>query len=392
MRVLIIHTTYKYQGGEDSVVLNEMSLLKSKGVEVDLLQFNNDENTLLKVLQMPFNLSSYFATISKIRQYRPDVVHIHNLHFAGSGAVLYALKRMRVPVVMTLHNYRLLCPSATLYFDNKIFEDAVNKDFPTKAVSLGVYKDSKFITGWVAASMYMHQLLGTWNMPDKYIVLGEHSRKIFASSKLSKLIDRMVIKPNFCYSISADPIRHNYYLFVGRLSVEKGIDLLLKTFAENGLPLKIAGGGPLEEEVKRYSEKYNNIVFLGEQGKQVIGRLAAAAKALVFTSVWYETFGMVIIEAFSAGTPVIASAIGQPANMIVDGFNGLLFEAGNTEDLKTKLNCFESLSDAEREQYRQNALASYQKLYTPEQNFSTLLDIYESLIAEKSAALSLSSI
>lgn len=383
MKVLIIHTTYKYQGGEDSVVMNEMALLKSNGVEVELLQFDNDEKTLLKVLQMPFNISSYFATINKLKQYQPDVVHIHNLHFAGSASVLYALKRMRVPVVMTLHNYRLLCPSATLYFNDQIFDSSINKAFPGKAVKHGVYKGSRPITGWMAASMYLHQMLGTWNIPDRYFVLGEHSRSIFASSKLDKLADRMVVKPNFCYPVAEDPIRHNYYLFVGRLTVEKGISTLLKAFAENGLPLKIAGAGPLEDEVRRYSEKHKNIVFLGEQSKQVVGRLAAAAKALIFTSVWYETFGMVIIEAFSAGTPVIASAIGQPANMIVDRYNGLHFEPGNTDDLKAKVALYESLPDYEREQYRHNARQTYLEKYTPEQNARMLINAYQSVLQDR---------
>ncbi len=125
LNVLIIHCSYKYRGGEDTVVSEEMRILKKAGIRVDLLEFQNDRKTLLKLAQLPFNFSSYRQTCKKLDQFKPDVVHIHNLHFAASASVMYALKHKRIPFVTTLHNYRLLCPSATLFNEGRLYLKSV---------------------------------------------------------------------------------------------------------------------------------------------------------------------------------------------------------------------------------------------------------------------------
>ena len=379
MRVLIVHTIYKIKGGEDSVVDNEAELLRSAGYQVELLTFFNNGNTALKLIQLPFNLSSYFATLKKIREFKPEVMHIHNLHFAGSPSVLYAAKKLKVPVVITLHNYRLLCPSGTLFFDGQLFTSSVNEIFAAEAVKKGVYKNSKLITFWVALSGAMHQLAGTWKIPSNYIVLGPNAKEIFTNSKLNRIADKMVIKPNFCYPGELRVAGEGgYYLYVGRLSEEKGISVLLAASKNFGAPIKIAGSGPLEEEVKLYASQYPNIEFLGPQHKDEVRKLLAGAKALVFPSVWHETFGMVIIEAFSSGVPVIASAMGEAKNLVVDKFNGLLFTPGDEASLLGQLEYFEELDAEGKMEMSKNALESYNTQYTPAENLKRLNHIYSS--------------
>jgi glycosyltransferase involved in cell wall biosynthesis len=396
MRVLVIHTYYKLKGGEDSVVANEIELLRSQGLVVEQLSFSNSGSTLLKLIQVPFNYGSYQKTVRKVQKFKPDVVHIHNLHFSGSASVIYALKKLNVPIVMTLHNYRLLCPSGSLYHDNHLFLDSLKPGFAWSAVKNGVYQNSKAITFWIAASMYLHEKLGTWKNINKFILLGQHSRELFATSKLSSLAGRMVVKPNFCFPVLlAGPITSNagassaasstimgdqsYYLYVGRLTEEKGVPVLLDAFKDSAHQLKVIGTGPLEDMVQDYARKYSNIIFVGAQPKDRVNVFIQGASALIFPSIWYETFGMVVIEAFSAGVPVIASDLGNIKNMVTDGVNGLRFKAADPRDLKNKIEFFENLSREERAFYRQNARETYLKHYSPEANAEQLLALYQSV-------------
>jgi glycosyltransferase involved in cell wall biosynthesis len=378
MRILIVHTVYKIKGGEDSVVYNEAELLRSAGHEVDLLLFSNNGNTALKVMQMPFNVSSYKKTLRKIKEFQPDVIHVHNLHFAGSPAVLYAAKKCKVRVVMTLHNYRLLCPSGTLFFKEKLFTNSVNQVFPADAVRKGVYQNSKLITFWVALSGMMHQLAGTWNIPEKYVVLGDNAKMLFEDSKLKQLTNRMLIKPNFCYPGNIQQeAKAGYYVYAGRLSAEKGINVLLEAFSKTGAKLKIAGSGPMEDRIKEAAMQHPNIQLMGSLPPNDVQKLIAEAKALIFPSIWHETFGMVIIEAFASGTPVIASAIGEAKNLVVDGVNGLQFKPGDHADLLAKLYYFEAMDSDSLTKLSENALKTYQENYTPEENIKKLHHIYD---------------
>lgn len=383
MKVLIIHCAYKYKGGEDTVVTEELKLLKANGVEVEMLQFTNDKKMLRNIMQMPFNFSSYKKTLKKIQAFNPDIVHIHNLHFAASPSVVYAVTKTKKPFVCTLHNYRLLCPSAILFHRGRPFLNSINKAFPWKAVAGGVYKNSRLLTFWMALSMQVHHWAKTWQRCNRFIVLSNYARHLFLTSKLMLREEQVVVKPNFCSVPKLpppDPGRH--FLFVGRLSEEKGIRLLLTVFSTLSYKLKIAGDGPLKEEVMTICTKHSNIEYVGSLQKEALFSVMANASVLLFPSIWFEGMPLTIIEAFAIGTPVIASRLGAMDDMVIPHHNGLHFEAGSIQGLKDVIEEWQHLSQNEKEVYRRNAVDTYNDFYTPQKNAEQLLSIYATVIAE----------
>jgi glycosyltransferase involved in cell wall biosynthesis len=363
-------------------------LLKSGGAQVEILQFSNSSHTFFNLLQLPYNRGSYKRTIKELERVKPDIVHIHNLHFAASPAVIYALKKRNVPFVMTLHNFRMICPSAILFFNGKPFLDSIKKAFPWKAIAKGVYKNSVVITFWLALSMWLHRRLGTWNIADRYIILSRHARQIFFDSKLGIPPEKFVIKPNFCSVPQTEKnVIEDAFLYVGRLSEEKGIRLLLSVFAGSKYKLKIIGDGPLKSEVVNYAAKNNNISYLGLKSKQEVFELMNSSSALVFPSIWFEGMPLTIIEAFACGTPVIASELGAMEHMVTSHSDGFLFETNNAADMEKKLQLWQQMPEEQKAAVRKNARLTYERIYTPEKNAEQLFKIYRSVLNVPAAQL-----
>ena len=377
MKILVIHSAYKIKGGEDTVVEEEIKLLQSLGHSVKLLLFNNDKHAVLKFLQLPFNIASYIKTKQKIKKFKPEVVHIHNLHFAASASVIYAIKKSKIPFVTTLHNYRFLCPSAILYFDHKPFFNSLDENFPWTAIRKGVYRNSMLLTFWMSLSAQIHKWLGTLQSCSRFIVLSEDAKNIFLDSDAGIHEEKIIVKPNFCTQpCITNSFRQCYFLYVGRLTEEKGLKTLLHVFSRKNYKLKIAGNGPLKDEVTYYSNQFSNIEYLGNLNKEEVLKHMQTCTALVFPSVWLEGMPLTIIEAFSCGTPVISSYMGAMRYMICDNYNGLFFESGSQDDLSLKVNKWCSFTEDKKESYRKNARSTYVKYYTPAVNAKQLINIY----------------
>ena len=384
MKILVVHCAYRFKGGEDKVVEEELALLKQAGHEVALLEFSNDGNVFWKILQLPFNITSYRAVKKAIRNFSPDVVHVHNLHFAASPSVLYAAKHSKVPVVYTLHNYRLICPSAILFHNQKVFLHSISASFPWKAVQEGVYKNSRLLTFWLALSMKLHHWLGTWRLPSRYIVLSNHAKKILLQSRLGIPEEQFVVKPNFCFDFADEATkRDDNFLFVGRLSIEKGVRILLNLFSRLPYQITIAGDGPMREEVVAYTKHYQNISYAGSLKKEELAVLMQRSSALVFPSIWYEGMPLTIIEAFANGLPVIATKLGAMEYMVTNNQDGLLFEVGNEKALEAALAHWSALTQSEKDVYRLQARKTYERNYIPEINAAQLLTVYNSVQPEK---------
>ena len=388
MKILIVHTFYRDKGGEDAVIAAEMSLLQEAGMEVELLSFQNPGNAIRAIFSLllsPFNVFSFSKTILKIRSFQPDVVHLHNWHFAASPSVIVASHFTKVPIVLSLHNFRLICPSATLFYRGNIYLESVHQNFPWKAVSKGVYRNSVLQSFSLAFTVFLHKQLKTWQKVDRYLVFSGFMKNIFLESSLGIPENKFVVKGNSIpdLRLKKEPERKNHFVFIGRLSAEKGLDVLLKAFAETGFKLLIYGYGPQEQEVQIFADLHHNIQFRGPLNKTKVAEELSNCSALVFPSTCFEGMPLTILEAFSTGTPVISSNLGAMSSMIEDHYNGLHFEAGNSVDLVQKLQYWHTLPESEQKQYRLGARATYEKNYTPEANLKILESIYSELSLKK---------
>lgn len=385
MRILIAHNAYRERGGEDEVVDAEMALLAAHGHELARLSRDSAEIAGMRPLQLA--AESFWSRESALRcrrllvEFAPDVVHVHNSFPLLSGSILWAAARAGVPVVQTLHNFRLICPQAMFLRDGQVCEACVGH-LPWRAAVHGCYQDSVAQSTVLASVVTLHRMLRTdREKVALYIALNEFCRRKFVAGGLPA--ERLVVKPNFV-DVPAPPThaRHGL-LFAGRLSPEKGIEVLLRALALSpGLTLKVAGSGPEAWRLR------------GVQGIEPLGHLPragviaamTAARALVVPAIWYETFALVVVEAMACGLPVIASRIGVLTDLIEDGVNGLLFEPGNAEELAARLRWIDEHPEAAAAMGRM-ARERFEQRYLPEPNYRALIDIYERAIdAEKRSA------
>ncbi|GBD02324.1 Spore coat protein SA [bacterium HR18] len=391
MKVLALHTRYQQPGGEDSVFAAEVALLWEKGHEVHTFTFyNRDLEGLPLWKQASFTLWNWEAYVKMreaIRAYRPQIVHVHNTFPLASPAVMQA-KVEGVTVVHTLHNYRLICPGALLMRDGQVCEECVGRAIPWPGVVHGCWRGSRLQTSVVAAMLTLHRAMKTWTeQVDCYIALTEFARRKFIEGGLPA--EKIVVKPNF---VDPDPGegRHegDYALFVGRLSPEKGVRVLLQAWRLlKGMPLKVVGDGPLRAEVEEFvgREGLTEIEVLGRKSREEVFRWMQEARVLVFPSECYEGFPMTIAEAFACGLPVVASRLGAMAEIVEEGRTGLLFEPGDAEDLAAKME-WAWAHPRELAEMGREARREYEQKYTAEKNYEMLMAIYERARATASGA------
>ncbi len=387
MRILIVHNHYQDPGGEDTVVAQEAHLL-AQTENVELLAFRNRKgwHGIWQTFWSPWNIWAAQRVKRAIKRYQPDIIHIHNLHYAVGPIAIRIAKRQGVPVVMTLHNYRLICPSATLFYNGKVFTDSLHSRFPWRAVRLGVHSQSRFKTFWLALTIWLHKKMGTWQSVDRYITLTDFAKQLFIDSSFGIPAEKYVTKPNFTATdrkiadLPVGPLRTDCFLFIGRLTQEKGINVLLEAFTGTDCRLQIVGDGPLRNEVLKATEASSHITYFGALDRTAIAPLLDSCTALIFPSIWYEGMPMTLLEAFEAGTPVIASDLGAMQSMVHDGYNGWFFTPGNTQALREKARSWLDTDPAYRQLLGNGARQSYEQLYTTKRNQLLLKDIYRSVI------------
>jgi glycosyltransferase involved in cell wall biosynthesis len=382
MKILAVHNRYQRPGGEDQVFVDETALLETRNHRVLRYEVHNDQvkqvNRLTLAKDTVWNHSVYRELGALIRRERPDVVHFHNTLPLISPAGYYAARAEGVPVIQTLHNYRLLCPVALFFRDGRVCEDCMGKAVPWPGVVHRCYRGSRTASGMIATMLTVHRALRTWaKMVDVYVALTEFARSKFIEGGLPA--GKIVVKPNF---VSPDPGRGQggggYALFVGRLAPEKGTGTMLAAWDRLGtsIPLKIVGDGPLRDRVVSAAARQSNVEWLGHRPVADVHALMGKADMLVFPSQWYETFGRVAAEAFAAGTPVIAANIGAVAELVEHGRTGLKFRPGDPEDLVTQVEWALS-HPAELRRMREEVRAQFEAKYTAERNYRALMEIYE---------------
>ncbi|WP_339846184.1 glycosyltransferase family 4 protein [uncultured Dokdonia sp.] len=383
MHIVQIHNRYKDIGGEDIVVSREKLILEAAGHKVSQYIVNNNNiNTLSRklktALSLPYSVSQKKLIKTFLKETLPDVVHVHNFLPIITPSVFYACKELYIPVVVTLHNYRILCSNGLLFRDGKPCEDCITSKWGIPAIKHGCYQESKVATVFPVLSNALHGYLLTWSSYiDKVILLSEFSKNIFKKSHITFREQQVVIKPNFTEDRGYLYDKENYILFVGRLSDEKGIVNVIEACIKANKRLKIAGTGPLYEVVENYSHIHNNIEFVGNQDGEELSSLYKNAQALITASKMYETFGLVIIESFSFGTPVIAPSFGNAGQLVEHEGNGLHYTLDNVDDLAKAIL---KLDYQDQETMRKNARNTFLKNYTAQDNVSKLEEIYQSVL------------
>lgn len=385
MRILIIHNKYIQKGGEDTTVQNESELLSTNNNDVQVLYFDNNSSKhklFLKFISYPLNLYSYFKVRSCIKKWKPDIIHVHNFFYTASPLVFWAVKQSKLPLIVTVQNFRLLCPSSTLFHNGKLYTDEIKKNFSWKACFDKVYHDSFFLTFWLQFSNYIHSKLNTWSLPDKYIFASNFSKQVFENSKFEIYKDKFALKYNFMFNGNSNSItdRSDYFLFVGRLTEEKGVNVLAESIKKYNYKLIIIGDGPLQEDIVELSKTHSSITYLGFKNKDEILRYMSDARALIFPSIWFEGMPLTILESFSKGTPVIASNLGAMSEMIIDDVNGKQFCPGDTDDLIKQIKYFESLTEEKRYLFSKSTFEDYNKRFSSTSAYKSLINIYNSVI------------
>ncbi|HBP89345.1 MAG TPA: glycosyltransferase family 4 protein [Nitrospirales bacterium] len=388
MKILLVHNHYQKPGGEDQVFAAEGALLESYGHTVVRYEAHNDQVGEFTSFQLAkatiWNSHACRELKNLIKIERPEIMHVHNTFPLISPVAYYAAKSENIPVVQTLHNYRLLCLNPNLFRNGKVCEDCLGKFMPWPGILHSCYRGNRKASGVVAMMLISHRILRTWLRDvDMFIALSVFSRKKFIEEGLPN--NKITVKPNF---VGNDPGigsgEGNYAIFVGRLSSEKGIETLLEAWKSlNGrVRLKIAGDGPLASKVVDATQKMSSIDYVGHLSRDEIFLHLKNASVMIFPSLCYEGFPLTIAEAYATGLPVIGSQTGSISELIQPGKTGLCFEPGNSRDLVRQVDW---IVDHPRElaSMRLNARREFEEKYTDSHNYDLLLKIYRQVLGKQ---------
>jgi glycosyltransferase involved in cell wall biosynthesis len=388
MKVLLCHSYYRQRGGEDCCFEEERDMLRSHGHEVVEYVRNNSElenlNPLAAAAATVWNRRAAREFGALVEREQPDIVHCTNTFPLISPAACHAAHRAGAPVVQALHNYRWLCAGTYLMRDGAPCEECVGRSIPWPAIRHRCYRHSAAASAVVAGMQVVHRTLGNWvSKVDAFFTLTQFAKERLAAGGFPA--ERIHVKSN---SVHPDPGEGRgaggYVVFVGRLSPEKGVATLLEAWrADASLPpLVIAGDGPLLEQVKLAAAQGQRLSWRGQLPLTQVHELIGNAVALVMPSVWYETFGRTIAEAFATGTPAIVSRLGAMAELVEDGRTGWHFQAGEARDLAAAIHRLQAMPSTELDAMRRAARSEYERRFTPARNYARLIEIYEIAQAE----------
>jgi len=400
LKILIVHNYYQIAGGEDTVVANESAMLKEKGHDVFFYTRSNNElknMSSIGKLGLPFttiyNKKTADDIIRIVKKENIDIIHVHNTLNLVSASVYYAAKKCKIPVVQTIHNYRLICPKATLYRNYAICEECIDRNM-TCALKYKCYRDSFSQTLVCVLATKIHRIRGIYSYLD-YICLTEFGKsKLLMINKACKkeMInpDRVFVKPNFMPSFTDGMVpfanRRKSFVFAGRLDETKGVDMLLQAWKKlsdeltltgkncEDYELIVCGEGPLFKWCENFlaESSVKNVTLKGKVSHDEVMDLLKDARAMILPTRWYEGFPMSIAESYSVGTPVIGPDMGNVGCIVRDEVTGLKYS--KDEELEKCLARF--INSEEVEQMYEGAYKEYLAGYTQEINYQLLMDIY----------------
>lgn len=391
MKIILSHNYYgsSSPSGENQVVEAEMELLLKHGHNLKMHTRHSDDirsqgiiGSIRGALSTPWNPYEFRNINEKVRNFKPDLVHVHNTFPLLSPAIFHSIGG-RAARVLTIHNYRIFCPSAIFLRNSEICTECIDKKFPFPAVINGCYRNSRLATLPLAFNVYLHKILGTWkNQVDAFITLTEFQKELMIKAGLPR--EKVFVKPNFFPGkpkVKPWSEHHSYVVYAGRLSEEKGVLSLLNAWRDWGPSapeLRIIGDGKLRPVLEKMAYGLP-ISFLGTMSKDDTLEQISLAKLLILPSECFETFGLVAIEAFAHGVPVAVSNIGSLSSIVQHGRTGIVFQPSNPLSLLHEVKkawhtpkLLESLG--------LNAYAEFESKYTEKANYLMLMEIYNEAI------------
>lgn len=393
--VLVIHNRYQQAGGEDAVVRAEIALLRQHGHRVT--EFARDNASIDgfgairkagAALGATWNQQAYTELRKVIRRECPAVAHCHNLMPLISPAAYYACRDEGVPVVQTVHNFRLICPAGTMFREGQPCEDCAGG--LRHGVARGCYRNSRAQTAAAALMLLAHGASGTF----EHAVEAYSAPSSFCADKLAGRgipREKITVRPNFLLNDprarrSAD----DFVLFVGRICEEKGVRQLLEAWQKlPRIPLVIVGDGPLRAEAQRAAP--GNVTFTGALPSAEAMRWIKAARFLVFPSAVYETFGMAVLEAAACGVATIGTRLGAIPELVQECRTGLLYDPKDTDELATKVEWAWSHPISMNEMGA-SARNRFLRHFTADRGYRELTGLYRSVAADWDDVLSVGSV
>ncbi|WP_405934315.1 glycosyltransferase [Streptomyces longwoodensis] len=396
MHVLVVHNRYgsAQPSGENKVVDQEVALLREGGHRVGVFERRSDDIAARSLpgkvavpLLVPWNPGVRTELAARLRAERPDVVHVHNVFPLLSPAVLAACADAGVPAVATLHNYTQVCPPGTLQREGRPCAECVGGT-PLPAVRHGCYRGSRLATVPLAVSLSANRRRW-WSGVERFLCISAAQRDVLVRAGMPA--GRLAVKHNFVPdpgTVRTGPGEH--LLFLGRLAEAKGVRLLMAAWdalaADGGVgvPLVIAGTGPLEPEVTAWAAGRDDVRYVGLYDTAQCREAIARSVAVVAPSTWLEAFGLVVVEAMAAGVPTVAAGHGAFVELVEDGVTGLLHRPNDAASLASRLRRITAAPDGGREMGRA-ARRRYEQDFSPAVGLERLLEEYRTAIAGRSA-------
>lgn len=379
MKIIQVHNFYQSPTGDDSVVQEEYNLLMNNGHQVvQYLKHNSilKSTGLLGKFSTAFNLRKSLKVEREFKDLlikeRPDLVHVHNIFPLITPVVFNVCQALSIPVVQTLHNYRLLCVNTLFYRDGRICEDCLQQGSLIPGITNKCYNNSQLQSAILADAISHHFRKGTWvNAVDQYFCLSEFAKEKFIQGGIPR--EKLTVKPNFVGFSEKKMIYDDFVLFAGKLEEQKGVlDFIELAKSKREIAFKVAGFC----SDKAIFASLGNVEYLGELGRSDLMKYMNTCKAVLFLSKMYEGMPMTILEAFSCKKAVIARNQGVMTEIITHGHNGMLFsntvELGDHLDLIMKDKCYLQLGA--------NAFATYKHNYSSERGYKQLIQAYENAI------------
>ena len=390
MKILYAWNLYQQQGGENMWYPSEPALFRSRGHDVCFYERNNKDlqnfGSFAKasmLLRTSWARDTYQEVRALLRKEKPDIVHVYNTLALVSPSIFYACAAEGVAVVQTHYNYRSVCPAATLMRNGVICEECIDHSL-LRSVRYACYRGSRAQTTALAASIGIHRMLRTWaRCVQVFIVPTAFMKRKLATGLPRDLIE---VRPNWH---DPDPgMRSNAgeksLLFIGRLTEEKGVGVVLKTWAKNPdlPPVRILGDGPMAVEVRAAADSDPRIIPMGRQPHERVLDELRTAGALLVPALWYEAFPHTLLEAAASGVPILASNLGTLPDVVEDGITGMLFNPFDPADVAAKIRAFFS-PGTDRRAISMAARRKFETEFTAEQAYENLTRIYNLAIKRK---------